>query len=117
MRDRVKSVEVLVVEASGSRDSAKPILRLPERNDEDTAWTCADGSRPASGRNKVKSEDITRVRKRKELLSKEVAKVSSPILWTDGCGTMSDTDMGQLCRNLSTVENVFGQAQVGTNAG
>ncbi len=34
------------VEASGSRVSAKPILRFPERNDEDTAWTRDDGTKP-----------------------------------------------------------------------
>jgi hypothetical protein len=39
--------DVKEVEASGSRASAKPILRLPERNDEDTAWTLADGTKPA----------------------------------------------------------------------
>ncbi len=39
------------VEASGSRASAKPVLRLPERNDEDTAWTRADGTKPAPNYN------------------------------------------------------------------
>ena len=39
------------VEASGSRSSAKPILRLPERNEEDTDWTRADGTKPAPNYN------------------------------------------------------------------
>jgi hypothetical protein len=43
--------DVEEVEASGSRASAKPILRLPERNDEDTAWTRADGTKPAPNYN------------------------------------------------------------------
>ena len=34
--------DVQEVEASGSRASVKPILRLSERNDEDTAWTRVD---------------------------------------------------------------------------
>ncbi len=38
--------DVEEVEASGSRASAKPILRLPERNDEDTAWTRSDATKP-----------------------------------------------------------------------
>ena len=59
-RDEEQSEEgdddVLEVEASGSRASAKPILRLPERNDEDTVWTRADGTKPASGQNKLTVE-------------------------------------------------------------
>ena len=43
--------DVQEVEASGSRASAKPILRLPERKDEDTAWTRADGTKPAPNYN------------------------------------------------------------------
>ena len=49
-------------------------MSLPERNDDDTPWTRADDRRSTCGRNKVKTEDITRVSKRKELLSKEVTK-------------------------------------------
>ncbi len=33
------------VEASGSRASAKTILRLSERNDDDTVWTRADATK------------------------------------------------------------------------
>ena len=66
--------DVLEVEASGSRASAKPILRLPERNDEDTAWTRADGTRPDTVKNKFKPEDMARVGQRKELMWKEVSK-------------------------------------------
>ena len=43
--------DVLEVETSGSRASAKPILRLPERNDEDRAWTRADGTKAAPNYN------------------------------------------------------------------
>ena len=69
--------EVVVVEASGTSVSVKPLLCLPERNivnNDETTWTRPDGISPTSGRNKVKTEDITRIRKRKELLSKEVPK-------------------------------------------
>ena len=58
----------------GSRASAKPILRFPERNDEDTFWTRGDETKPVSAKNKFKSEDMTRVRQRKELLWTEVVK-------------------------------------------
>jgi hypothetical protein len=50
------------VEPSESRDSVKPILRWPERNEEDTAWTLADGTKAASAKDKLKSEDMTTVR-------------------------------------------------------
>ena len=62
------------VEASGSRVSAKPILCLSERNEEDTVLTHTDGTKPTSGKNKLTSEDMSRVRKRKELMWTEVAK-------------------------------------------
>ena len=66
--------DVIEVESSGSRDSVNPILRLPERNEEDTAWTRADGTNPVSAKNKLKSEDMATVRKHKDLLWTEVAK-------------------------------------------
>ena len=66
--------DVLEEQPSGSRDSAKPILRLPERNEDDTAWTRADGTMPASSKNKLKCEDIGTVRERKSLMWTEVAK-------------------------------------------
>ncbi len=50
--------DLIVVESSGSLDYMKPILRLPERNEEDTAWTRADGTKPASVKHKLKSEDM-----------------------------------------------------------
>ena len=62
------------VEASGSRTSAKPILRLPKRNEEDTTWTRADGTKPVSVRNNLTYEDMGRVRKRKQLMWTEVVK-------------------------------------------
>ncbi len=65
---------VLSVEASGSRGSVKPILRLPERNEEDTVWTRADGTKPVSGKNKLTSEEMATVRKRKDLMWTEVSK-------------------------------------------
>ncbi len=66
--------DVEEVEASGSRTSAKPILCLPERNDEETDWTRSDGTKPASGKNKLTVEDMARVRKHKELMRTEVDK-------------------------------------------
>ena len=63
---------MVVVEASTFLASAKPILRLSERNEEDTVWTRVDDTKPPNGKNKVKSEDMARVRKRKEMLLKEV---------------------------------------------
>jgi len=66
--------EVVVLDGSGSRTSDKPILCLPERNEEDTGWTRDDGSKSPTGRNKLTVEDMTRVLKHKELLWKEVAK-------------------------------------------
>ncbi len=66
--------DLMEVQPSGSRDSVKPILRLPERNEEDTAWTRDDGTKAASGKNKLKSEDMTTIRKRKGLMWTEVAK-------------------------------------------
>jgi hypothetical protein len=66
--------DLMEVEPSESRDSVKPILRWPERNEEDTAWTRADGTKPASAKNKLKSEDMATIRKRKNLMWAEVAK-------------------------------------------
>jgi hypothetical protein len=66
--------DVLEVEASGSRGSVKPILRLPERNEEDTPWTRADGTKAASVKHKLTSEDMATVRKRKDLMWTEVDK-------------------------------------------
>jgi hypothetical protein len=34
--------DLIEVVTSGSRDSLKPILRLSERNEEDTSWTRPD---------------------------------------------------------------------------
>ena len=59
--------DLIEVHPSGSRDSVKPILRLPERNEEDTTWTRADGTKPASAKNKLKSEDMATICKRKDL--------------------------------------------------
>jgi len=61
-------------EPSGSSDSVKPILCLPERNEEDTSWTHSDGTKPASAKNKLKTEDMGTVRKRKDLMWTEAAK-------------------------------------------
>jgi hypothetical protein len=66
--------DVLEVEVSGSRGSVKPILRCPERNEEDTPWTHADGTKSDSGKNKLTSEDMTTVRKCKDIMWTEVAK-------------------------------------------
>jgi hypothetical protein len=67
--------EVQEVQTSGSRASTKSILRFPERNDEDTLfWTHTDETKPVSDQNKFKSEDMARVRQRKEILWTEVVK-------------------------------------------
>jgi hypothetical protein len=66
--------DVQEVEAPASRASDKPILRLPERNDEDTDWTRTDGTKPASVKNKMPVEDMAIVRQRKELMRAAVAK-------------------------------------------
>jgi hypothetical protein len=58
----------------GSRASAKPILCLSERNDEDTSWTHTDETKSDSVKNKFKSEDMSRVRQGKELQWTEVTK-------------------------------------------
>jgi hypothetical protein len=90
--------EVEVVKGSGSRSSDTPILRLPERNEEDTRWTRAHGTKPDSVKNKLTVEDMARVCKHKELLWKEVAKNEQSslvdhwlrdqvLLWTAGYGT------------------------------
>ncbi len=66
--------DLMEVDPSGSRDRVKPILRWPERNEEDTDWTHADGMKPDSVKNKLKSEDMATIRKRKDLMWTEVAK-------------------------------------------
>ena len=66
--------DLMEVEPSESRDSVKPILRLPERNEEDTAWTRDHGTKAASAKNKLKSEDMATIRKRKDLMWTEVTK-------------------------------------------
>ncbi len=73
--------EVQVVEESGSLTSATTILRLPERNEEDTTWTRDDDSKSTSGKHKLTVEVMTRVRKQKELLWKEVAKFQEETKW------------------------------------
>ncbi len=62
----------------------KPILRFPERNEEDTAWTRADGTKPASAKNKLKCEDMRTVRERKALMWTEVAKNDQDSLISSG---------------------------------
>ena len=66
--------DLIEVGPSGSRDSVQPLLRLPERNEEDTGWTRTDGTKPASAKNKLKCEDMATVRTRKNLMWTEVAK-------------------------------------------
>ena len=57
-----------------SRDSVKPIFRWTERNEEDTACTRTDGTKLSSDKIKLKSEDMSTIRKRKDLMWTEVAK-------------------------------------------
>ncbi len=51
--------DLMEVDPSESRDNVKPILRWPERNEEDTVWTRADGTKSARVKNKLKSEDMS----------------------------------------------------------
>ncbi len=66
--------DLIEEQTPGSRDIEQPILRLPERNEEDTAWTRADGTKPSSAKNTLKSDDMATIRKRKGLMWTEVAK-------------------------------------------
>ena len=66
--------DLMEVETSESRDSVKPILRWPKRNEEDTIWTRTDGTKPTSAKNKLKSEHMVTIRKRKNLMWTEVVK-------------------------------------------
>jgi hypothetical protein len=78
--------DVQEVEASGARASAKLILCLSERIDEDTSWTHTDETKPDIAKNKFKSEDMARVRQGKELLWTEVTKNDPSIRpSTNGC--------------------------------
>ena len=77
MRDTVKSVMMNCWLWKDREPSPVPnpsgtnthFVFAPERNEEDTDSTRADSIRSPSGKNKVKTEDIARVRKRKDLLS------------------------------------------------
>ncbi len=80
--DEVVEVEVVkkLSEESESTGSAIPILCFPERNVEDTDWTRTDGTKHVSDKNKVKTDDRTRVRQHKEFLSKEVVRIEQDSL-------------------------------------
>ena len=67
---------------SADAGSAKSILLLPERNEEDTGWLSHEGIKPASAFNKMKPEDLATVRKRKDMFEQEV-----DLWWTNDCGT------------------------------
>ena len=62
---------------SADDDSAKSILLLSERNEEDTGWLSHEGIKSTSAFNKMKPEDLATVRKRKDMFSQEVAKNGS----------------------------------------
>ena len=54
--------------------SVKSILHLPERNEDNTVWLFPEGIKPTSVLNKMKSETIATVHKRKKILVTEVTK-------------------------------------------
>ena len=70
-------VQEIIHATSAAGVSAKSILLLPERNEEDTGWLSHEGINPASVFNKMKPEDLATVRKRKDILAQEVAKNAS----------------------------------------
>ena len=61
-------VQEVIHTTSAAGDSAKSILLLPERNEEDTGWLSHEGINPTSVFNKMKPEDLATVHKRKDML-------------------------------------------------
>ncbi len=100
--------DLMEVQSSGSRDSVKPILCLSERNEEDTVWTLDDGTKAARSKNKLKSEDMATIRKRKTLMWTEVDK--NPLVE----GPNQTCYMGQNCPGLPTERQVFAPLQTRT---
>ena len=78
-------VQEVIHATSAAGGSAKSILLLPERNEEDTGWLTYETIKPGSAFNKMKPEDLETVRKHKDMFAQEVAKNAS--LVTNGCGT------------------------------
>ena len=70
-------VEEVIHPTSVAGDSVKSISIFPERNEDNTDWLCQEGMKDDSDFNKMKTEDITVVCKRKEILSQEVVKNGS----------------------------------------
>ena len=64
--------EVVNLETSTTGVSAKTILLLPERNEDNTDWLSHEGIKPTSVFNKMRPEDIATVHTRKEMLDQEV---------------------------------------------
>ena len=54
-----------------------------------TPWTRVDGTMSVSDKNMVNPDDMTRVRQRKGLLSKEVVRIEHGILKGDGKGLVT----------------------------
>jgi hypothetical protein len=98
--------DVIEVDPSRSRDRVQNILRFPERNEEDTAWTRDDGTMPASVKNKLKCEDMATIRKRKGLMWTEVAKNDQ----VRHHGEVDSRQARQNARNLwDSAQNVMGR--------
>jgi hypothetical protein len=106
---------VVEVEVSGCSDSAKPILRLPERNEEDTAWTRADGTRcewqgQSEGRRHGKSKPTERLAIQRGDPN-GTGLPSGPI----AARPRQAYGMGQDSSSLPSVRQVFAPAQVDTD--
>ncbi len=64
---------------SPATDSVKSILHLPERSEDNTAWLFPEGIKSVSVLNKMKTEVMEIVRKRKEILATEVTNHGSVV--------------------------------------
>ena len=69
----------LIADPSPAVVSAKSILHLPERNEDNTVWVFPEVIKPVTALNKIKPEALPTVRKRKEILADEVAKHGSVV--------------------------------------
>jgi hypothetical protein len=65
--------EVIIVEKSTAGDSTGSIFLLMERNEDNTTWLSHEDIKPTTAFNKMKSDDIATVRKRKQMLAHEVS--------------------------------------------
>ena len=76
---RDDEVEEVIQATSAVGGSAKSILLLPERNEDNTGWLSPEGMKSAADFNKMKPEDIATVCKHKEMFAAEVVKNCSVV--------------------------------------